>query len=153
MTTDKDQLAETIRMVRQASVGWHIQRLAGQLDKPMNSALAPHGLTLQKFAIVMLLIENDGLNQTEIGARYSAPAYAITRAIDALEADGFLERRPHPTSRRTNTVHASAKSIALIPALIAIIDDVNARLLDALDDDETAHLHGLLCAVLGKNSL
>lgn len=119
----------------------------------MDSALAPHGLTLQQFAIVMSLLENDGLNQTEIGSRFSAPAYTITRAIDGLESDGFLERRPHPTSRRTNTVHATRKSLDLVPVLVGIIGDVNARLLGALDRQEREHMHGLLAHVLGENGL
>lgn len=153
MSKDKIQVAAAIRSVRQASVGWHIQRLSGELDRAMNDVLAPHGLTLQQFAIVMMLIENDGLNQREIGSRFSAPAYAVTRAIDGLEADGFLERRAHPTSRRTNTVHATAKSVALVPTLISLIEDVNARLLAALDDDERASTQSLLARVLSENCL
>lgn len=158
LTKDLDKMAKSeltvaIRSVRLASVGWHIQRLSSQLDTAMNSALAPHGLTLQQFAIVMMLAENDGLNQTEIGSRFSALAYTVTRAIDGLEADGFLERRPHPTSRRTNTVHATAKTLALMPVLVGIISDVNARLLAALDKQERERMQGLLVRVLGENGL
>lgn len=158
MSKDNDrlpdsELADAIRTVRLSSVGWQIQRLSGQLSGAMGNALEPHGLTLQQFAIVMMLIENDGLNQTEIGSRFSAPAYTVTRAIDGLETNGFLERRPHPTSRRTNTVHATAKTRALVPVLVGIVSDVNARLLETLDDVERASIHGLLARVLGENGL
>lgn len=153
MSNDRNKLAVEVRAVRQASVGWHIQRLSAQLDGAMGEALAPHGLTLQQFAIVMSLVENDGLTQREVGARFRAPAYAITRAIDGLEADGFLERRAHPTSRRTNTVHATAKSLDLVPLLTAIIGDVNTRLLETLDDDQRASLRGVLARMLGENGL
>lgn len=153
MTRSKDVRSADLAAIRQASVGWHIQRLAGQLDRAMDEALAPHGLTIQRFAIVMTLVEHDGLTQSQIGARFSAPAYAITRAIDALEADGFLERRPHPTSRRTNTVHATDTSLALVPTLIEIVDDVNGRLMASLDKDQRSALCGVLANLLHNNAL
>jgi DNA-binding MarR family transcriptional regulator len=153
MTKDRDALTQTVRDVRLSSVGWHIQRLTGQLDRAMNEMLATHGLTIQKFAILMALIENDGLNQTELGSRFSAPAYTITRMIDALESDGFLERRAHPTSRRTNTVHATAKLIDLTPTLLGIVGDVNARLMRTLDEQERRVMLDLLARVLDENAL
>lgn len=153
MSEDREKLAIEVRAVRQSSVGWHIQRLAGQLDMAMNAALEPHGLTIQQFAIVMSLVESEGLTQREVGSRFRAPAYAISRSIDGLEADGFVERRPHPTSRRTNTVHATEKSLALVPVLIVIIRDVNARLLETLNENQQANLLGTLADMLDENSL
>ncbi|MFN3170076.1 MAG: MarR family winged helix-turn-helix transcriptional regulator [Hyphomicrobiales bacterium] len=153
MATDTQRLSEQADAVRAASAGWHIQRLAGQLDGAMNSALEPHGLTVQSFAIVMTLIIHDGLSQKEIGQRFSAPAYAISRAIDGLERDGFLERRTDPSSRRANTVHATQKAGDLAPLLFATIADVNARLLDSLNEDEQAQLIALLARVLANNAL
>lgn len=153
MSDDRNKLAIEVRAVRQASVGWHVQRLSAQLDGAMDEALAPHGLTLQQFAIVMSLVENDGLTQREIGARFRAPAYAITRAIDGLEADGFLQRRAHPTSRRTNTVHATAKSLQMVPDLIAIIEDVNGRLMASLADGKRVELREALSRLLKENEL
>lgn len=150
---NRDELAKAVRNVRQASVGWHIQRLTGQLDRAMNEVLAPHGLTIQKFAILMALVENEGLNQTELGSRFSAPAYAITRVIDGLESDGFLERRTHPTSRRTNTVHATDKLIRLTPTLLTIVGEVNGRMLCGLDRQERAQLLDMLARALGENEL
>lgn len=153
MTKDTDDLADAVRQVRQGSAGWHIQRLAGQLDRAMNDALAEHGLHVQSFAVVMMLIENEGLSQRQIGQRFSAPAYAISRAIDGLERDGFLERRIDPASRRSNTVHATQKAKRLAPMLFKIVADVNARLLARLDEAERVHMIGLLAGVLADNDL
>ncbi|MEM1286659.1 MAG: MarR family transcriptional regulator [Pseudomonadota bacterium] len=150
---DADALAARIEKTRLASRGWHIQRLAGQLDRAMNAKLAPHGLTVQTFALVMMTAENDGLSQAAISEQFSAPAYAITRSLDQLESDGFLERRPHPTSRRTNGVHATAKTLALVPALLDIIDEVNAALVADLEPQEAKSMLSLLERVLAKNEL
>ena len=148
-----DALAVRIRRTRLGSRGWHIQRLAGQLDRAMNARLAAHGLTVQTFALVMMAAEQDGLSQAAMSEQFSAPAYAITRAIDQLERDGFLERRPHPTSRRTNAVHATAKTRALIPTLLTIIEEVNGALVADLKPQEAKGLLTLLERVLAKNDL
>ncbi|MBO6673541.1 MAG: MarR family transcriptional regulator [Rhizobiales bacterium] len=153
MTVGFDELSEQVRATRTSSAGWHIQRLAGQLDRAMNRALEPHGLTVQSFAIVMALVEQDGLSQTQIGERFSAPAYAISRAIDSLERDGYLERRTDPRSRRSNTVHATGKAKALIPTLLTIIDGVNGGLMARLSSAERSQMIALLSKVLADNSL
>lgn len=153
MAANTKSLSKQVRAVREASVGWHIQRLSGQLDKAMNQALDPLGLTVQSFAIVMVLMENDGLSQKQIGQRFSAPAYAISRAIDSLERDGFLERRTDPASRRSNTVHATQKAMRLAPTLFKIVADVNAGLLGRLDEADRAMMIGLLADVLADNDL
>lgn len=150
---DPDLMDARIRDARLGSRGWHIQRLAAQLDKAMNTKLAQHGLTIQMFALVMTAVENDGLSQAAISERFSAPAYTITRAIDQLEADGFLERRPHPTSRRTNGVHATDKTLALVPTLLGIVDEVNADLAAGLNAGEAKVLLSLLQRVLADNAL
>ena len=144
-----DALAARIRRTRLTSRGWHIQRLAAQLDRAMNAKLAPHGLTIQTFALVMIAVEEDGLSQAALSEQFSAPAYAITRAIDQLERDGFLERRPHPTSRRMNAIHATDKTRALIPVLLDIIETVNEDLVADLKTDEADMLLTLLQRVLG----
>jgi MarR family transcriptional regulator for hemolysin len=153
MTDKRACVSDAIRAAREGSVGWLIQRLAGQLDRAMDEKLAPHGLTIQKFAVVMTVMEHDGLTQSEIGNRFRSPAYKITRSIDALEADGFLERRAHPASRRTNTVHATAKALQLAPTLIAIIEAVNRQMLAGLGSGEDRQVHALLRQMLERNDL
>jgi len=153
MTDIREGAAQAIRAAREGSTGWLVQRLTGQLDRAMDAALAPHGLTVQRFAIVMTVLENEGLTQSEIGERFRAPAYQITRSIDALAADGFLERRPHPTSRRTNTVHATRQSLALVPTLVKIVETVNADLLAGLKAEECAQMHDLLGQMLASHTL
>ncbi len=148
-----NEIADQITHERTSSVGWHIQRLAARLDDAMEKALEPHGLSVQSFAVVMTVLEHDGLTQTQIGARFRAPAYAISRSIDALEKDGFLERRTHATSKRAKTIHATAKAQRLAPDLLVIIRDVNSRLLFSLNDRETTDLRSGLQRVLGDNQL
>ncbi|RKF06270.1 MarR family transcriptional regulator [Oceaniradius stylonematis] len=136
------------RLSRENSMGWMIQRLARRLDDAMNARLAEHGLTLQQFAILMTVIEHGRMTQAEIGRLFAMPAYAISRAIDGLEADGLLVRDAHPSSRRAHQIHATEKALDMAPAMFAIVKAVNADLTQGLGDKEAGELRRLLATVV-----
>jgi len=141
-------VSDQTRQSRFSSNGWKIHRVAKWLDHEMDQRLAAHSLTVQQFAVLMTVLETDGLSQTEIGQQFSAPAYTISRAIDQLEHSGLLERHPHPTSRRTHIIHATPAGIALSPVLFAIIQEVNAALVAPLDAAEREAFGAMLTKLL-----
>lgn len=134
--------------VRTSSLGWMIQRIARRMERIMEERLSPHGMTVQHFAVMMTVLETDGLSQTEIGERFGMAAYAISRAIDHLENGGFLERRAHPTSRRTHTINATQQGRRLRKSLYAIVREVNDDLAAPLSANQRNDFRKLLEKVL-----
>lgn len=124
--------------IRRGSLGWMIQRITGQLDRDMAAALAPLDLTQVQFAVLMTVLEHDGLSQIAIGARFGQPPYSISRALDRLEKRGLVTRRPDPSSRRSVCVHATEEGRALAPELTRIVVQVNARLTQNFSPEEKA---------------
>lgn len=110
----------------------------------MNAQLDAHGLTIQRFAILMTVLERGHLTQADLGRTFAMPAYAMSRALDALERDGFIVRQDHPTSRRAHLIGATEKGLALAPDLFAVVAMVNADLTAGLDEQETRTLKALL---------
>jgi len=142
------QIEQQTRTVRTSSLGWMIQRISGRLDRTMAENLAPHRLTIQHFAVMMTVLEEGGLSQTEIGRHFGMPAYAISRAIDHLESEGLLERRAHQTSRRTHTIHATEAGRSLSQTLFGVVEKVNAELTAGLSTDQRKGLRNLLQQIL-----
>jgi len=143
------QIEQQTQTVRTSSLGWMIQRISGRLDRTMTENLAPHRLSIQQFAVMMTVLEVDGLSQTEIGKNFGMPAYAISRAIDHLESENLLERRAHPTSRRTHTIHPTETARALSQTLFGIVEKVNAELVAGLSGKQRKDLRDILEQVLG----
>lgn len=137
-------IAEETKTVRGSSLGWMVHRLARSLDMAMDARLVDLDLSVPQFAVMMTVLELDGLSQAEIGQRFAMPAYTISRAIDHLEAKGFVERRPHPTSRRTLTIHATDAGKDLRERLFAIVAEVNAELVAPLSHADQEHFRRLL---------
>lgn len=134
--------------VRENSVGWMIKSLAGGLDKEMSEALKHHKLNLGQFAILMTLLEGDGITQSEIGKRISMPGYATTRNIDELEKNGFLERQINKASRRSFCIRLTNEGRALAPALFSIVKKINKKALSPLEENEVEMLKTLLKKML-----
>ena len=99
------------------------------------------------------MLEHGQLTQAEIGRRFAMPAYAISRAIDALEDAGFIVREDHPESRRAHRIRPTDKGLMLAPDLFAIVRAVNAELTGGLDADEAEQLKRLLARALASTTL
>ncbi|RVT82203.1 MarR family transcriptional regulator [Rhodobacteraceae bacterium CCMM004] len=134
---------------RATSIGWLLQRAARQAEAAMEERLTDVGLSVQQFAVMMTVLEDPGLSQTEIGARFSMPAWAISRAIDHLVAEGLVERRAHPTSRRTLAIYPTEEGRALAGRLFAIVGEVNDTVSAPLTGAERGTLAALLVKLVG----
>ncbi|WP_421704084.1 MarR family winged helix-turn-helix transcriptional regulator [Aliiroseovarius sp.] len=127
-------LADQARATRSTSAGWMIQRLAGDLNRQMTTALAAHDLRLDQFAILMSLAETSGTTQTALAKRLNMQGYTVTRAVDALSDRGLVERLPDATSRRAWNVVLTDRGAALMPQLFKVVAQINADFLAALPD-------------------
>lgn len=141
-------LSETTRKVRSQSIGWLIQRLARRLEAQMGRLLAELGLVLPQFATLMTVLEHDGLSQTDIGNYFGAPPWAISRALDGLEAAGLVERRDSDVSRRAFSIHVTSKGRELAPRLFAQIAAMNESLLAPLSVAERKDLIAMLARLV-----
>ncbi|WP_299753441.1 hypothetical protein [uncultured Boseongicola sp.] len=74
---------------------------------------------------------------------------AISRAIDHLESENLLERRAHPTSRRTHTIYPTDAARALSQTLFGSVEKVNAELVAGLTGKQRKDLRDILEQVLG----
>jgi len=69
----------------------------------LNDLLAPYELTFARYEVLMLLyFTKDGaLPLGKIGERLQVHPTSVTSLIDRLERDGYVQRVPHPSDRRT----------------------------------------------------
>jgi DNA-binding MarR family transcriptional regulator len=134
--------------VRENSIGWMLKMLCSRLDSDMTKALQQLGLNLSQFAILMTLMEQEGLTQTEIGKKIVMPGYATTRSIDALEEMQFVERRNDERSRRSYRIYLTDQGHKIGPKLFKTVGMINEKLLSPLDVSEQRQFLELLQKVL-----
>lgn len=75
-----------------------LARAEDRMDRALEAALSPVGLSVQKFnALMELAASPEGhLPLSELGRRLIRSAANVTTLVDRLEADGFVRRRLYP---------------------------------------------------------
>jgi DNA-binding MarR family transcriptional regulator len=79
-----------------------IMRVHQLLLTRVDAVLRPFGLSFARYEVLMLLSfsRTGALPLGKISARLQVQAGAVTNAINRLERQGLVRRRPHPTDRR-----------------------------------------------------
>jgi DNA-binding MarR family transcriptional regulator len=79
-----------------------IMRLQQVFLARADAVLRPFGLTFARYEVVMLLsFSHQGrLPLGKIGERLQVNAASVTNAVDRLEAEGLVSRRPNPRDGR-----------------------------------------------------
>src|SRR5262245_45277743 len=92
------------------SVVTSIMRVQQILLARIDALLAPHDLTFARYEVLVLLefSRHKQLPLGKIGSRLQVHPTSVTNLIDRLEAQGFVDRVPHPTDRRATLAAITA---------------------------------------------
>jgi DNA-binding MarR family transcriptional regulator len=139
--------------VRESSIGWVLKSLTISLDKEMKEELSELSLALGQFGVLMTLLEEEGLTQTEIGRKIAMPGFTTTRTLDALEEKHLVQRQKDERSRRSHRIFLTGQGRKLGPELYKIVKRVNKKLLSSLRPDERETLSYLLRRLLNSRGI
>lgn len=81
----------------------------------IDAVLRPMGLTFARYEVLMLLsfARSGAMPLSRLGARLQVHPASVTNAVDRLEAQGLVQRRPHPTDRRATLAEITSSGRAL----------------------------------------
>ncbi|MDD5194908.1 MAG: MarR family transcriptional regulator [Candidatus Omnitrophica bacterium] len=121
-------------------------RLFSLLERQISSYLRPFGLTPAKFNAMMIIKhkgKEKGLSQIEVGRQLIVSASNMTRLLDRLEKEGFIERLAQGEDRRVNLVKISHSGSEILdrvwPGYYKRINEL-AQLLEKKDLSEVARI-------------
>lgn len=113
-----------------------IMRVQQLILSELDGALKPYGITFARYEVLTLIsFSSDGsLPLSKIGARLMVHPTSVTNAIDRLEDQGLVKRRPDAADRRRTFAELTAKGkdvlAASTKALMAIdfaIDGLSSK--------------------------
>mgnify|MGYP005856913375 CR=1 FL=1 len=119
-----------------------------QLDRELTEA---HGLPLRAYEVLLYLEDapNRRLRMTDLAARVLLSQSGLTRLVDRLERDGFVERQRCDDDRRGLWAMLTPAGLeALRAARRTHLAGVRARFLSRFDADELRELGGFWERVL-----
>ena len=102
---------------------------------------ARYGITRAQWAVLAKVERNEGMKQTELAEQMEMQPITLTRLIDKLCDNDWIERRGDATDRRVNRLYLLKAGRALLGKLSGLRSELTAT---ALDGIHPADAHRLL---------
>jgi DNA-binding MarR family transcriptional regulator len=125
-----------------------IHRLLGQ---NFEARMTSGGLTRAQWRILFTARRFQGETQTALAERLDMERAPLGKALDRLEAQGWIERRPDPADRRIWRVYCLDKIQRYLPEAVEVSKDVFAEALAGLTTQDVEALIVQLTRI--KNNL
>lgn len=97
-----------------------------------------------QFRVLRALSQSPHLSAKELARTVEHDGGAMTRLLDRLQEKGYVARRPNALDRRGIEIYMTDAGRSVWDAMQACVRQINAEVLDALDDDEQSQLFALL---------
>lgn len=115
--------AQTTRS--RAVLAWvHLMRAFVAIDRRIEQALRPHGLTHPQFEVLAHLRRVHGPAQLDLSQSLLLDKGNLCGILNRLAEDGLVERRPDPVDRRYNRVYLTTRGREVLATVIPEIDMV-----------------------------
>jgi DNA-binding MarR family transcriptional regulator len=101
-----------------------------------SDSLEGSGLGPSHYFYILIACSSPGISQDQIAKRLYINKSSVTRAIAALEENGFVERRSSEEDKRVIQIYPTQKATDLLPEVRRIAHAWNAFLLDELEEEE-----------------
>lgn len=122
-----------------------IQRFGPALLERVEADLKAEGYPALEWYDVLWAIEREGpLRQRDLADHMLIARYSISRLIDRMEADGYVERRECPEDGRGQIVHATARGAKLRKTMWVTYNKAMRAALSPLAEKEALQLAALL---------
>ena len=116
-------------------------------DAIASSYQALFGLTIPEWRLIAVIAENEGATQQQVGQRTRMDKVTVSRATIALVDRELVERRPHASDRRSQSLHLSAAGHDLYAAVAPKALELERRIFARFDPTEVAAFSAMLLRV------
>lgn len=122
----------------------------GDLTTALERDLLPTGLSLGDYQVLVYLSESPDhqMRMSDLASRLQLTPSGLTRRLDGLVQQGWVERIPSETDGRVTMAHMTATGWATLTAAAPIhVESVQRRIFDHLDAAQVRHLGTAFSAI------
>jgi MarR family transcriptional regulator for hemolysin len=101
---------------------------------------ARYGITRAQWAVLAKVERFEGLKQTELAEQMEMQAITLTRLIDRLCDNGWIERRSDETDRRVNRLYLRKAARPLLGKLSGLRSELTATALQGINPSDAHRL-------------
>jgi DNA-binding MarR family transcriptional regulator len=106
-------------------------------------------MTPARYSLLAVLHDNPGARAGQVAEALRVKPSNMAALLTQLEADGLIQRLPDPSERRAALVHLTRAGEALFAEVDPVVRRLEAKLVEALGEQERAALLQHLARVAG----
>ncbi|MGQ9366344.1 MarR family winged helix-turn-helix transcriptional regulator [Azospirillum sp. ST 5-10] len=119
-------------------VGYNLRKAQVALFQSFQNAVSPHDITPGQFGVLIMIRENEGLSQSDLGSAVGIDRSTMVAVIDRLESRGLVIRAPSPNDRRSYALRLSDQGERLLDELIPRVQAHDDAMVKDLSAEEKA---------------
>ncbi|GAA5126327.1 MarR family winged helix-turn-helix transcriptional regulator [Haloechinothrix salitolerans] len=132
-------------------VGFLLSRASGVVARSVNKALAPLGLRVRSYSVLLFACEwTPGITQRQLASVMGLDPSQIVALVDDLEQRDLVTRMPDPADRRNKLITATDEGYQLRDEALRRVEDAHASHFEHLSpaqlDDLRRMLHQIVFA-------
>ena len=137
-----DVITEEARVQRLGEIGlenfppYLMNRIMGRYNAALREEMAAHGLTTAKMRALAVLSVLDGLLIRDLSVYAVVEQSTLSRALDALERDGLVERKTDPDDSRATRIFMTRKGRETHEGLWPHVAEACAQMFNGIDPEE-----------------
>ena len=119
------------------SIGFHLNRAANIIHIGFVKCLEPYDIAPEQYATLIIISEDGEITQSGIAEVLAKGKPTISRALDALEKKGFIQREAHDADRRIKPIRLTEKGRKVLDAVEPKAMHLNNAIRSRLSPGET----------------
>lgn len=101
---------------------------------------ARYGITRAQWAVLAKLERSEGMKQTELAEQLEMQPITLTRLIDKLCDNGWMERRGDESDRRVNRLYLKKAARPLLGKLAGLKSEITSAALEGISPTDAERL-------------
>lgn len=134
-------------MATQVEIFDRLLEVALLIQRDLTDSFAGTGLTTARTHLLWVLHHAGPSNQQSLAAALGVSPRNVTGLVDALEAGGYVVRRPHPTDRRATLVTLTEQGGQTTAGMVRDRQAIADRLVEGFGDDRLGRLGSDLATI------
>lgn len=98
--------------------------------------MSPYDLTVEQFHLLKNTSRSSGYTQSQLCDCVGKKPANITRILDRLEKKKWIERRVHPSDRRSSLVFLTREGENVVDKVVEIFESYSSRFMEGIGNDE-----------------
>ncbi|MCC9604556.1 MarR family transcriptional regulator [Blastopirellula sp. JC732] len=129
------------------SISHWVCSTAHLIQREMNAALAPRGITFRQAQVLGSLALEGNLSQVELADRMGVEPPSLVAILDRMERDGLIQRQPCPKDRRIRRIAPRTEVMPMWEQVVDTSRAMRARITRGMTPEQVTLLDQLLTIV------